>query len=53
VDGTDASYYIVSPEIGGCARQLHHCLPDNNDDYTLYATNQLGRQDKDRTVTVQ
>ena len=51
--GTDASYYIVSPEIGAVRGNSTTVHPTTTTTYTLYATNQYGRQTKTVTVTVQ
>jgi hypothetical protein len=50
---SNASYYIVSPEIGavrGTSAEVH---PTTTTTYTLYATSEYGRQTKTVTVTVQ
>lgn len=50
---SNASYYIVSPEIGavrGTSAEVH---PTTTTTYTLYATSEFGRQTKTVTVTVQ
>jgi hypothetical protein len=51
--GTNASYYIVSPEIGAVRGNSVTVHPATTTTYTLYATNQYGRQTATVTVNVQ
>jgi hypothetical protein len=51
--GSGASYYIVSPEVGAVRGTSITVHPTTTTTYTLYATNQFGRQTATVTVTVQ
>ena len=50
---TDASYYIVSPQIGAVRGNSAVVMPSQTTAYTLYATNRFGRTTATVTVTVQ
>ncbi|MGB6901016.1 MAG: IPT/TIG domain-containing protein [Candidatus Acidiferrum sp.] len=50
---TNASYYIVSPQIGAIRGSSTVVTPSATTAYTLYATNQFGRTTANVTVTVQ
>jgi hypothetical protein len=49
----NASYYIVSPQIGAVRGTSTVVSPSQTTTYTLYATNQFGRNTATVTVTVQ
>jgi hypothetical protein len=49
----NASYYIVSPQIGAVRGTTAVVTPSQTTTYTLYATNQFGRTTATVTVTVQ
>ena len=51
--GSNASFYIVSPEIGAVRGTSAVVHPTSTTTYTLYATSEFGRQTKTVTVTVQ
>ena len=51
--GSGASYYIVSPSVGAVRGNSITVSPMVTTTYTLYATNQFGRQTATVTVTVQ
>lgn len=51
--GSDASYFIVTPEVGAVRGNSVTVHPTTTTTYTLYATNQFGRQTKTVTVNVQ
>jgi hypothetical protein len=51
--GSGASYYIVSPQIGALRGNSATVKPTQTTTYTLYATNQYGRSQATVTVTVQ
>jgi hypothetical protein len=51
--GSGASYYIVSPQVGAVRGNSITVSPTVTTTYTLYATNQFGRQTATVTVTVQ
>jgi hypothetical protein len=50
---TNASYYIVSPQIGAVRGTTAVVTPSATTTYTLYATNQFGRTTATVVVTVQ
>lgn len=49
----NASYYVVSPEVGAVRGNSVTVHPTTTTTYTLYATNQFDRSSKTITVTVQ
>jgi len=49
----NASYYVVSPEVGAVRGNSATVHPTTTTTYTLYATNQFDRSSKTITVTVQ
>ena len=51
--GANASYFIISPEVGAVRGNSIVVHPTTTTTYTIYATNQFGRQTKTQTVTVQ
>jgi hypothetical protein len=51
--GTGASYYVVSPQIGAVRGNAATVTTSQTTTYTLYATNQYGRTSASVTVTVQ
>jgi len=52
-NATNASYFIVSPQIGAIRGATAVVAPGETTTYTLYATNQFGRSTATVTVTVQ
>jgi hypothetical protein len=50
---TDASYLIVSPEIGAVRGTSVVITPAQSTTYTLYATNAFGRTTATINITVQ
>jgi len=50
---TDAAYYIISPQIGAVRGNSVSVTPAQTTTYTLYATNQFGRNTSTITITVQ
>ncbi len=52
-NATNASYFIVSPQIGAIRGATTVVAPSQTTTYTLYATNQFGRTTAAVTVTVQ
>jgi hypothetical protein len=52
-NATNASYFIVSPQIGAIRGTTAVVAPSETTTYTLYATNQFGRTTATLTVTVQ
>jgi hypothetical protein len=52
-NATNASYFIVSPQIGAIRGTTIVVAPSETTTYTLYATNQFGRSTATLTVTVQ
>lgn len=52
-NATNASYYIVSPQIGAIRGTTAVVTPAQTTSYTLYATNQFGRTTATVTITVQ
>jgi hypothetical protein len=49
----NASYYVVSPEVGPVRGSSVTVHPTTTTTYTLYATNQFDRSSKTITITVQ
>jgi hypothetical protein len=49
----NASYYVVSPEVGAVRGNSATVHPTATTTYTLYSTNQFGQSNKTITVTVQ
>jgi hypothetical protein len=49
----NASYYVVSPEVGAVRGNSVTVHPTTTTTYTLYATNQFDRSNKTITITVQ
>jgi hypothetical protein len=52
-NATNASYFIVSPQIGAIRGATTVVVPSQTTTYTLYATNQFGRTTATLTITVQ
>jgi hypothetical protein len=52
-DATDAAYFIISPQIGAVRGSSVSVTPTQTTTYTLYATNQFGRNTSTITITVQ
>ena len=52
-DVSNASYVIVSPQVGAVRGTSVMVQPPQTTTYTLYATNQYGRTTATVTVTVQ
>jgi hypothetical protein len=52
-DVSNASYVIVSPQVGAVRGTSVTVQPAQTTTYTLYATNQYGRSTATVTVTVQ
>jgi len=52
-DASNASYFIVSPEIGAVRGNTVTVAPTKTTTYTLYATNRYGRSTATVTVTIQ
>jgi hypothetical protein len=50
---TNASYVIVSPQVGAVRGSSANVTPSVTTTYTLYATNEFGRTTATVTVTVQ
>jgi hypothetical protein len=50
---TNASYFIVSPQVGAVRGTSVNVTPAATTTYTLYATNEFGRTTATVTVTVQ
>ncbi len=50
--GNNASYYVVSPQVGAVRGTSITVSPAVTTTYTLYATNQFGQQTKTVTVNV-
>ncbi|HMG03651.1 MAG TPA: hypothetical protein VK596_10990 [Edaphobacter sp.] len=49
----NASYYVVSPEVGAVRGNTATVHPTATTTYTLYSTNQFGQSNKTITITVQ
>jgi hypothetical protein len=52
-NATNASYFIISPQIGAIRGTTTVVAPSETTTYTLFATNQFGRTTATLTVTVQ
>jgi hypothetical protein len=50
---TDAAYYVISPQVGAVRGNSVSVTPTQTTTYTLYATNQYGRNTSTITITVQ
>jgi hypothetical protein len=49
---TDASYYVISPQVGALRGTTTTVTPTQTTTYTLYAANQFGRSSAAVTITV-
>jgi hypothetical protein len=49
---TDASYYVISPQVGAVRGTTTTVTPTQTTTYTLYAANQFGRSSATVTITV-
>ena len=49
---TNATYYVISPEVGAVRGTSVTVKPTKTTTYTLYATNQFNRSSKTITITV-
>jgi hypothetical protein len=49
---TDASYYVISPQVGALRGTTTTVAPTQTTTYTLYAANQFGRRSAAVTITV-
>jgi hypothetical protein len=52
-EATDAAYYIISPQVGAVRGNTVSVTPTQTTTYTIYATNQFGRNTSTITITVQ